>query len=218
MSTNRGKRALALDPKVAGGLAVRHQIVETADVLVENFRPSVPARLGSTIRRSKSSTRASSIAGYRLRRWWAAQLEGRVCPGILSGIAVFQGAAAGKPEVVLGSMLHYFTSALLVYGVGRSSFSSRAQRQRAVSQPLTLAQGTDDPSRAYCLGGERRPRGRARLRCRRPHRHPSDQRRLGLYLCSLRSFLCCSVRADWLAGAGARPAMRDNAQSSRACC
>jgi crotonobetainyl-CoA:carnitine CoA-transferase CaiB-like acyl-CoA transferase len=65
MSTNRGKRALALDPKAAEGLAVRHQIVETADVLVENLRPSVPARLGSTIRRSKPSTRASSIAGYR---------------------------------------------------------------------------------------------------------------------------------------------------------
>ena len=45
LGTNRGKRALALDLKQPEGLAVLHRMVETADVLVENFRPSVPARL-----------------------------------------------------------------------------------------------------------------------------------------------------------------------------
>src|ERR1700751_6065184 len=37
-------------------------------------------------------------------------------------IAVFQGTAAGKPEVVLGSVLDYFTSALLAYGVAAALF------------------------------------------------------------------------------------------------
>jgi hypothetical protein len=46
VGTNRGKRALALDLKQPEGLAVLHRMVATADVLVENFRPSVPARLG----------------------------------------------------------------------------------------------------------------------------------------------------------------------------
>ncbi|HZU87950.1 MAG TPA: CoA transferase, partial [Stellaceae bacterium] len=46
LGTNRGKRALALDLKRPEGLAVLHRMVATADVLVENFRPSVPARLG----------------------------------------------------------------------------------------------------------------------------------------------------------------------------
>ena len=46
LGTNRGKRALALDLKQKEGLAVLHRMVESADVLVENFRPSVPARLG----------------------------------------------------------------------------------------------------------------------------------------------------------------------------
>jgi len=45
LGTNRGKRALALDLKQLEGLAVLHRMVEIADVLVENFRPSVPARL-----------------------------------------------------------------------------------------------------------------------------------------------------------------------------
>jgi len=46
LGTNRGKRALALDLKQPAGRAVAHRLVKTADVLVENFRPSVPARLG----------------------------------------------------------------------------------------------------------------------------------------------------------------------------
>src|SRR5215472_9419303 len=41
---------------------------------------------------------------------------------MLSGIAVFQGAAAGAPQVVLGSVLDYFTSALLAYGVAAALY------------------------------------------------------------------------------------------------
>ena len=54
LGTNRGKRALALDLKQPEGLAVLHRMVETADVLVENFRPSVPARLGIDYPRLKA--------------------------------------------------------------------------------------------------------------------------------------------------------------------
>src|SRR5438270_2633540 len=46
LGTNRGKRALALDRKEPDGLAVLHRMVESADGLVENHRPSVPAPLG----------------------------------------------------------------------------------------------------------------------------------------------------------------------------
>jgi crotonobetainyl-CoA:carnitine CoA-transferase CaiB-like acyl-CoA transferase len=46
LGTNRGKRALALDLKQPEDLAVLHRMVATADALAENFRPSVPARLG----------------------------------------------------------------------------------------------------------------------------------------------------------------------------
>src|ERR1700693_3609142 len=46
LGTNRGKRALALDLKQPEGLAVLHRMVASSDVLVENFSPSVPARLG----------------------------------------------------------------------------------------------------------------------------------------------------------------------------
>jgi len=46
ISTNRGKRSIALDLKRKDHLAVVHELVKRADVLVENFRPGAMQRLG----------------------------------------------------------------------------------------------------------------------------------------------------------------------------
>ena len=40
----------------------------------------------------------------------------------LTGVAVFQGGGIDKPQLVLGSVLDYFTSALLAYGVAAALF------------------------------------------------------------------------------------------------
>src|SRR5207302_10133310 len=40
----------------------------------------------------------------------------------LTGMAVFQGGGPDKPQLVLGSVLDYFTSALLAYGVAAALF------------------------------------------------------------------------------------------------
>jgi len=54
----------------------------------------------------------------------------------LSGMAVFQGGGAGAPQLVLGSVLDYFTSALLAYGVAAALF----QRERSgLGQYLSLS-------------------------------------------------------------------------------
>ncbi len=46
MSLNRGKESLALDLKDDRGRALFDELIENADVLVENFRPGVLAKLG----------------------------------------------------------------------------------------------------------------------------------------------------------------------------
>ncbi len=46
IAANRGKRNLALDLKSPDAVGVLHALLATADVLVENFRPGVMARLG----------------------------------------------------------------------------------------------------------------------------------------------------------------------------
>lgn len=46
MSLNRGKRSVTLDLKSPAGAAAVRALIATADVLVENYRPGVMARLG----------------------------------------------------------------------------------------------------------------------------------------------------------------------------
>jgi formyl-CoA transferase len=125
LGTNRGKRALALDLKQPEGLAVLHRMVKTADVLVENFRPSVPARLGIDYPRLKAINPRlvyCGLTGYGDSGPLSEKGGFDQVLQCLSGIAVFQGAAAGTPQVVLGSVLDYFTSALLAYGVAAALY------------------------------------------------------------------------------------------------
>ena len=46
LAQNAGKRSITIDFKKAGGKAVFRKLVQTADVVVENFRPGVMQRLG----------------------------------------------------------------------------------------------------------------------------------------------------------------------------
>ena len=100
-------------------------MVETADVLVEYFRPSVPARLGVDYPRLKAINPRlvyCGLTGYGDRGPLSDKGGFDQVLQCLSGIAVFQGTTAGTPQVVLGSVLDYFTSALLAYGVAAALY------------------------------------------------------------------------------------------------
>ena len=130
LGTNRGKRALALDLKQAEGLAVLHRMVGSADVFVENFRPSVPARLGidyPALRAINPRLIYAGLTGYGDQGPLSEKGGFDQVLQCLSGMAVFQGGGADKPQLVLGSVLDYFTSALLAYGVAAALF----QRERS---------------------------------------------------------------------------------------
>jgi crotonobetainyl-CoA:carnitine CoA-transferase CaiB-like acyl-CoA transferase len=129
LGTNRGKRALALDLKQPEGLGVLHRMVVSADVLVENFRPSVPARLGIDYPRLRAINPRliyAGLTGYGDAGPLSEKGGFDQVLQCLSGMAVFQGGGADRPQLVLGSVLDYFTSALLAYGVAAALF----QRER----------------------------------------------------------------------------------------
>jgi crotonobetainyl-CoA:carnitine CoA-transferase CaiB-like acyl-CoA transferase len=139
LGTNRGKRALALDLKQKEGLAILNRMVESADVLVENFRPSVPARLGVDYPRLKKINPRlvyAGLTGYGDQGPLSEKGGFDQVLQCLSGMAVFQGGGADKPQLVLGSVLDYFTSALLAYGVAAALYH---REKNGTGQYLSLS-------------------------------------------------------------------------------
>lgn len=67
LAQNSGKRSITLNLKSAAGRDILLRLVETADVLVENFRPGVMARLGldqETLRRVNPELVVCAISGF----------------------------------------------------------------------------------------------------------------------------------------------------------
>ncbi|MCS7142737.1 MAG: CoA transferase [Aigarchaeota archaeon] len=67
LSVNRNKRSIAINLKDPEGVRLLHRLIEGADVLVENFRPSVTSRLGAdyeTVRRINPRIIYCSISGF----------------------------------------------------------------------------------------------------------------------------------------------------------
>jgi len=124
IGANRGKLALSLDLKQKEGLAALHRMVEQADVLIENFRPSVPARLGIDYPRLKKINPRlvyAGVTGYGDSGPLSEKGGFDQVLQCLTGMTVFQGGI-DKPQLVLGSVVDYFTSALLAYGVAAALF------------------------------------------------------------------------------------------------
>lgn len=67
LSLNRNKRSLAVDLKSDGGREVIYQLVKTADVFLQNYRPGVAKRLGvdyETLSKINPKLIYVSISGY----------------------------------------------------------------------------------------------------------------------------------------------------------
>jgi crotonobetainyl-CoA:carnitine CoA-transferase CaiB-like acyl-CoA transferase len=67
LSTNRGKRSITLDLKDPADQAIARRLALAADVVLENFRPGVAARLGlgaTELRAEKPSLICCSISGF----------------------------------------------------------------------------------------------------------------------------------------------------------
>lgn len=74
LAQNAGKKSVALNLKDAGDKAAFLTLVETADVLIENFRPGVMARLGldyETLRTVRRDLIYCAISGFGQTGAWA---------------------------------------------------------------------------------------------------------------------------------------------------
>ena len=125
LGTNRSKYGLALDLKRAEGLTVLLRLVESADVLVHNFRPSVPERLGIGYERLQAVNPQliyCALSGYGETGPMSNKAGYDQVLQCFTGICTFQGASQGKPEIVLGSVVDFYAASLLAYGTSAALF------------------------------------------------------------------------------------------------
>ena len=124
LGTNRSKLGIVLDLKQQEGQEVLLRLAEWADVLVHNFRPSVPQRLGieyERLRQLNPRLIYCSLTGYgetgplKDKAGYDQVLQS------LTGICTFQGPP-GEPEIVLGSVVDFYAASQIAYGVTAALF------------------------------------------------------------------------------------------------
>ena len=104
LSCNRSKRGLALDIKKPEGLAIVKDLVATADVLVQNFRPGAIERMGlgeDVVREIRPDIVFVSISGFGETGPYAGQRVYDPVIQALCGLADIQtDYATGQPRMV----------------------------------------------------------------------------------------------------------------------
>jgi crotonobetainyl-CoA:carnitine CoA-transferase CaiB-like acyl-CoA transferase len=121
LGANRNKRSIRLDLKSEAGRAAFARMVATADVVVHNFRPGVAESLGigyEALRTVRADLVYCSLTGYG-----SGDGPMRGHPGYdqmlqcFTGIAMAQGLSVGSPQILRGSIVDFYASALIAQGV-----------------------------------------------------------------------------------------------------
>jgi crotonobetainyl-CoA:carnitine CoA-transferase CaiB-like acyl-CoA transferase len=124
LGVNRNKHGIGLDLKHPDGLGVLRRMVEAADVLVHNFRPAVPTRLGIDYDRMKVINPRliyCALTGYgdtgplKDRAGYDQVLQ------TMTGICVEQGKP-GDPQIVYGSAVDFYSASMLAFAVSSALF------------------------------------------------------------------------------------------------
>ena len=100
LAVNRNKRSLAANLKDERGRAVFYRLVDTADILLENFRPGVTARLGidyPTLRDRNPRLIYGSISGFGQTGPFASWPGYDLMAQAMSGVMSVTGRPGGTP-------------------------------------------------------------------------------------------------------------------------
>jgi crotonobetainyl-CoA:carnitine CoA-transferase CaiB-like acyl-CoA transferase len=104
--TTAGKESICLDLKTADGRRIARQFVERADLLVHNYRPGVPERLGigyEQVRAFNPRIVYVSATGYGEQGPYAHRPSAHPIAGALAGGVLWQ-AGAGMPPDQVGDL------------------------------------------------------------------------------------------------------------------
>ncbi|MEO5830682.1 MAG: CoA transferase [Rhodanobacter sp.] len=125
IGVNRGKLGIVLDLKQPAQHAVLLKLVREADVLVHNFRPGVPLRLGIDHERLNLINPRliyCALTGYGESGPLKDKAGYDQVLQTMTGMCVLQGKRGGPPEIIYGSVVDYYAAALLAAGVSSALF------------------------------------------------------------------------------------------------
>ncbi len=158
IGVNRSKRGMVLDLKRPEGLAMLLRMVRDTDVLVHNFRPSVPKRLGLSFEQvSAINPRLiyCAVTGYgetgpmKDKAGYDQVLQAMI------GMCALQGRRGGAPEIIYGSVVDYYAAALVAAGVASALFErERTGLGQAVGVSLLRSALTMQSARLIWANGE----------------------------------------------------------------
>jgi formyl-CoA transferase len=161
---NRSKLGVSLDLKKAEGLAALLRLVRTADVLVHNFRPGVPKRLGIDFEQlSQVNPRLiyCAVTGYGEQGPLKDKAGYDQVLQTMTGMCTLQGKRGGAPEIIFGSVVDYYAAALLAGGVSSALYErERSGRGQFVGVSLLRSALTMQSARLVWVDGEPRDIGR----------------------------------------------------------
>ena len=164
VGVNRSKWGMVLDLKQPDELATLLRLVRDADVLVHNFRPGVPERLGIAFEQlAQINPRLvyCSVTGYGASGPLRAKAGYDQVLQTMTGMCAMQAKEGGPPEILYGSVVDYYASALVAAGVS-SALYERAQSGlgQHVGVSLLRAALTMQSARLVWAEGEPREIGR----------------------------------------------------------
>lgn len=125
LGVNRGKLGVVLDLKDARDMGRLLALVRGADVLVHNFRPTVPARLGiayEQLRVLNPRLVYCAVTGYGESGPLKDKAGYDQVLQTMTGMCALQGPAGGPPEIVYGSVVDYYAAALVAGGVSSALY------------------------------------------------------------------------------------------------
>ena len=164
IGVNRSKLGVALDLKKAEGLAALLRLVRIADVLVHNFRPGVPQRLGidyEQLAQVNSRLIYCAVTGYGEKGPLKDKAGYDQVLQTMTGMCTLQGKRGGAPEIIYGSVVDYYAAALVAGGVASALYErERSGRGQFVGVSLLRSALTMQSARLVWVDGEPRDIGR----------------------------------------------------------
>ncbi|HEX2544511.1 MAG TPA: CoA transferase [Ramlibacter sp.] len=164
LGVNRSKRGMVLDLKDPQDLQRLLALVDGADVLVHNFRPSVPARLGiawEQLRERNPRLIYCAVTGYGEQGPLKDKAGYDQVLQTMTGMCALQGPAEGPPQIVYGSVVDYYAASLVAGGVSAALYErEKSGRGQEIGVSLLRSALAMQSARMVWAEGEPREVGR----------------------------------------------------------